>query len=126
MFGYHLLKEDEQNYHRDGRSNGIWSYLRIYKQDGNDVILTIDEEYKDNIHQELNENGYVSSSIRISEEKLIKEFLEMIPFWKIKDYAEKDKREMISRHVEDLKRIGIEDNTVNYIKDIVLNYGTKK
>ena len=124
MFGYHLLKEGE--FHCGGRGNNVFSHLQLWnKGDLSEIILNVSEKYDKDIHQQLIDDGYVSASVRVNTDELIKNILEMIPFWRIKQYVEKDKREMISRWVEELRSMGVEDSAVDHIKDVVLNYGVK-
>mgnify|MGYP000884863948 CR=1 FL=1 len=124
MFGYHLLKEGES--HCGGRGNNVFSHLQLWNQgDLSEIILNVTEKYDKDIHQQLIDDGYVSASVRVNTDELIRNILEMIPFWRIKQYVEKDKRRIASNWVEELRSVGVEDATVDYIKDVVLNYGVK-
>lgn len=116
MFGYYLLSEDEQNC-ASGRGSNILSYLDFYNEGEREIVVTLTEKFNKE-HNLIDE--YVGASVRATEEEWIKQILEMIPFWKFREYAIKEKKDFLSRHCEDLRRFGVPDNEVNELQSIIL------
>lgn len=126
MSGYHLMTEEERNHYYSGSSMGGFGFLNFYNQPRKATyILSITEKFNKDVHGKINQGNYVTSSIRFEEDQLIERILEIIPFWKIKEFEENKKRKFLSSHTEELKSIGVEDEVVDYIKDTILNYGKK-
>lgn len=100
MFGFHLVKKDEQM----GTGTTCYdsfSYLPVYTESGTDIILTISEPYNKDVHC-VNNPEYIHASVRIKEEDLIKRFLDIIPFWKIREYVVREKVEALVNQIKNI------------------------